>query len=162
MEPRGDPESRVAVFTVRSVAAGLTIGMLVAAWVGWLRGTAVGLAVLTGLAAGALAFAVYTALHDGRFDVMSNRRRLGVRALVGIVVLTPMFFVDDVIELQLSQADEAALGLLIGLTGLAAFALGAIVATLDHLDGDDAVDPDPRLYRVTPPPGDESHAAGDG
>ena len=159
MEAREDPASRVAVFTVRSVAIGLTSGVLVAAWVGWLRGTAVGLAVLTGLAAGALAFAVYTALHDGRFDVMSNRRRLGVRALVGIVVLTPMFFVDDVIELQLSQADEAALGLLIGLTGLAAFALGAIAATLDHLDGDDTVDPDPRLHRVTPPPSHRRHGA---
>ena len=162
MEPRGDFESRVAVFTVRSVAVGFAIGVLVAAWVGWLRGTAVGLAVLTGLAAGALALAVYVSLHDGRFDVMSNRRRLGVRALVGIVVLTPMLFVDDVIELQLSEADQATLSLLFGLTGLAAFALGAIVATLNHLDGDDAVDPDPRLHRLTPPPGDRRPGAREG
>ena len=59
---------------------------------------------------------------------------------------------DDIVELQLSRADEAALTLLFGLTGFAAYTLGAITATLDHLDGDDAADP--RLHQVTPRPGE--------
>ena len=91
---------------------------------------------LNGLAAGALALALSIVLRDGRFDVMNTRRRPAVWALAWIVIVRPWFFVDDIIELSLSRADEAALALLFGLTGFAAYALACITAMLDHLAGD--------------------------
>ena len=143
---------RVRVFTKRSAGIGVGTGALVAAAFGQLAGASWGLAVMNGLAAGALALAVSIVLRDGRFDFMNTRRRVGVWLLSWIVIATPWFFVDDIVELQLSRADEAALTLLFGLTGFAAYTLGAITATLDHLDGDDAADP--RLHQVTPRPGE--------
>ena len=142
---------RVQVFTKRSAGIGVATGALVAAGFGQLAGASWGLAALNGLAAGALALAVAIVLRDGRFDFMNTRRRRGLWVFAWIVIATPWFLVDDVIELQLSRVDEAALTLLFGLTGFAAYALGAITATLDHLDGDEA-SADPRLHRVTPSP----------
>lgn len=89
---------RVAVFTARSVGIGVAAGMLVAVALGQLVGSAWGLAVLTGLAAGALALAVAVGVRDGRFDFLganANQRRLGVWTLAYLVMVTPMFFVDD-------------------------------------------------------------------
>lgn len=88
---------RVAVFTARSVGIGVAAGMLVAVALGQLVGSAWGLAVLTGLAAGALALAVAVGVRDGRFDFLganANQRRLGVWTLAYLVMVTPMFFVD--------------------------------------------------------------------
>ena len=55
-------------------------------------------------------------------------------------------------RVQAGEDRVAALALLFGLTGFAAYALACITAMLDHLAGDDAADP--RLYPVTPPPGE--------
>ena len=143
---------RVRVFTKRSAGIGIATGALVAAGFGQLMGASWGLAVLNGLAAGALALALSIVLRDGRFDFGNTRRRPGVWVLAWIVIATPWFLVDNFIEPGLSRTDEFALTLLFGLTGFAAYALGAITATLDHLDGDDAADP--RLHRLTMPPGE--------
>ena len=137
---------RVAVFTTRSAGIGMATGVIVAAVVGLLLGAAWGLAVLNGLAAGALGLTISVVLRDGRFDMMDTRRRAGVWALAYAVMVGPMFFVDDVIDLGLNQADEGALTLLFGLTAFAAYAVGGMAATLAHLDGDDAGS-DPHPYR---------------
>ena len=142
---------KVAVFTARSVAVGVAAGVLVAVWVGWLRGADAVLAVLNGLAGGALALAVFNYMEDGRFALQA--RRLGVRTLTASVIVAPMIFVDNVIGNELSRANGSSLSLLFVLTGFAAYNLGGILATLDHLDGNDSSDDsaDPRLHRVTPP-----------
>ena len=152
---------RVPVFTARSVGIGVAAGTLVAVALGQLVGSAWGLAVLTGLAAGALALAVAVGLRDGRFDFLgatSNQRRLGVWMLAYLVIVAPMFFVDDAIGIGLlRREDELALGFLFGFTGFAAYAFGGIMGTLNHLDGDDGADP--RLHRVTPPPDERGSAS---
>ena len=140
---------RIAVFTARSVGVGVAAGVLVAVLVGWLRGAAVGLAVLNGLAGGALALAVFTCMRDGRFDFVA-RRRLGVKTLAAAVMVAPMLFVDNVIGNELTWANRTSLSLLFSLTGFAAYALGGIMATLNRLDGEDDA-ADPRLHLLTPP-----------
>ena len=74
--------------------------------------------------------------------------------LFASVVVAPMIFVENVIGNELSKANGASLSLLFMLTAFAAYNLGGVLATLDHLDGDDSSDDsaDPRLHRVTPPP----------
>ena len=152
---------RVAVFTARSVGIGVAVGMLVAVAMGQLVGSAWGLAVLTGLAGGALTFAVAVGARDGRFDFLvanAKQRRLGVWTLAYIVMVTPMFFVDDAIGIGLLRSeDRLALSLLFGFTGFASYFFGAIMATLNRLDGDDAADP--RLHRVVPPPDERGTAS---
>ena len=80
---------RVRVFTKRSTGIGVGTGALVAAAFGQLAGASWGLAVMNGLAAGALALAVSIVLRDGRFDFMNTRRRVGVWLLSWIVIATP-------------------------------------------------------------------------
>ena len=140
---------RIAVFTAQSVGVGVAAGVLVAVWDGWHHGAAVGLAVLNGLAGGTLALAVFTCLSDGRF-AFSARRRLDVKMLAAAVIVVPMLFVDNLIGNELSWANRASLSLLFALTGFAAYALGGIMATLNHLDPEDHA-ADPRLHRLTPP-----------
>ena len=142
------------VFTARSTGIGVATGVLVAAALGQLAGAAWGLAVMNGLAVGALALALSTVVRDGRFGMMDNSRRPGVWLLAWAVMSTPMFFVDNVIEIELKRADAAALHLLFGLTGFAAYSLGGIMATLNHFDSGRNATADPRLHRVTPPPGE--------
>ena len=144
---------RVQVFTKRSAGIGVATGAVVAAGFGQLAGASWGLAALNGLAAGALALSLSIVLRDGRFDMMNTRRRHGVWLLAWTVIAVPWLFADNFIEPTLSRIDEFALTLLVGLTGFAAFALGAIAATLEHLDGDDAA-ADPRPHQVTPAPGE--------
>ena len=144
-----------SVFPARSVSVGIATGTIVAAALGRLVVAPWGLAVLTGFAAGACALAVPITMRDGRFDVLGTsvtRRHLGIRLLAHGVLLLPMFFIDEVIAL--SRPVGLALALLLGLTGTAAYILGGIMATLNHLEGDDVED-DPRLHRVTPSRGDE-------
>ena len=91
------------------------------------------------------------------FCVLDNRRRPGVWALAWIVMMGPMFFVDIATGIEFQKLHQASFAVksLFGLTGFAAYALGGIMATLNQLDGDDT---DPRLHRVTPPPGEQRSA----
>ena len=147
---------KIQVFTARSVVIGIGMGVLVSAALGFV-GVSWGLAILDGLATGALALAVSTSWRDDRFaftGAAANQRRPGVWMLAYVVMVGPMFFVDNAIGNELtSRADELALSLLFGLTVPTAYALGGIMATLERLDGDDAA-VDPRLHRVTPSPGE--------
>ncbi|MXZ70754.1 MAG: hypothetical protein F4Z04_04490 [Acidobacteria bacterium] len=144
---------RFRVFTARSVAVGVAAGALIAAWIGWGRGADMVLAALNGLAGGVLALAVFTYMQDGRFE-LQPWRRLGVRALLAAIIVSPMIYLDDVMGNELPQATGSSLSMLFMLTGLAAYFLGGILTTLDHLDGDDGRNPSegPRLHRVPPPP----------
>lgn len=127
--------------------------MLVTTAAGLLIGVSWGLAIPTGLSAGALALAVSIGMRDGRFDCMGRRttqRWLGVWVLAWIVMSTPTFLLGNFFEVRLNREDDLVLKLLLLGTGMAAYALGWIMATLNHLYGDDTADP--RLHRVTPPP----------
>ena len=151
---------RDTVFTARSVSIGVATGVLVATASGLLIGVSWGLAMLTGLPAGALALAVSIGMRDGRFDswgAATTRRRFGVWMLAWLVVSTPSFLVGDFFETRLNRDDELVLKVLLLTTGMAAYVLGGIVATLNHLDRDDAADP--RLNRVTPPAGERGDAS---
>ena len=71
----------VTVFTARSCGIGVTTGVLVAVVSGQLIGVSWGLAILTGMSAGALALAVSIGARDGRFYHLgadTTRRRLGI------------------------------------------------------------------------------------
>ena len=127
--------------------------MLVAIALEQLLGAPWGLAILNGLAAGALALALSCGvLGDGWFfDTTDNQRRPGTWALAYAVMIAPPLFVHNYIELR--PTDEVAVSLLFMLTGFASCTLGDIMATLVYLDGDAAA-ADPRLHRVTPPPGE--------
>lgn len=144
------------MFTARSVVISVASGLLAWAALGPLVGASRGLAILNGLAAGALALAASLSLRDGRFAFMSaqaSQRRLGVWVLAWVAMTSPMFFVRSAIGNEFSdRADLLAISLLFGFTGFASYAFGGIMATLEHLDGDDAADP--RLHRMTPPPGE--------
>lgn len=150
---------RVAAFTVRSVVIGVSVGVLVAAALGPLFGVSWGLATLTGLSAGALALASYLCLSDGKFAFLFQRqqRRIGVWMLAWVVMSTPAFLVGNFFEVRLDRDDDLVLKLLLLTTGFAAYLLGGIMATLYHLDRDDPADP--RLHRVTPPPGERRDAS---
>ena len=145
---------RVAIFTTRSPGIGMATGVVVAAVVGPFLGAAWGLAVLNGLAAGALVLAFSVALRDARFvdllfrPIGMGKLQVGVWALTCTVILFPMFFVDDFVDdiIDLGSADKRALTLLFPLTAFAAFTIGGMAASLAHLDGDDAGS-DPHPYR---------------
>jgi type IV secretory pathway TrbD component len=147
------PMTPLRVFTARSTGIGIATGVLVAIALGQLLDAARGLAILNGLAAGALAQAL--SIGDLRggwwFDTTGNRRRPGVRALAYAVMMAPTLFVHRYIEL--APADEVAVSVLFLLIGFASCILGGMMATLAYLDRD-AVAADLRLHRVTPPPGE--------
>jgi hypothetical protein len=147
----GGPMPPVRAFTARSTGIGIATGVLVATALAQLLGAAWGLAILNGLAAGALymTFSI-SGLRGGWFETTDNRRRPGIRALAYAVVMAPALLVHHYVELR--SADEVAVSLLFMLTGFAAYTLGGIMATLVYLDGDAAA-ADLRLYRVTPQPG---------
>ena len=140
----------VAVFTARSTGLAVAIGVLVPVTFALLFGVPWGLAILTGLPAGALALTF--SLWEEPFDTLGAkepRRRRAVRILALTVLFGPAVFLDDVIELK--RGSEFALGALVLLTAFAAYVLGAVMATLDRPDDHDTADP--RLHLVTPPPG---------
>ena len=147
---------RVAVFTARSTGIGIATGVLVTAVFGQFVGASWGLAILAGLPAGALALAGSIIVRNGNFDLGAGyQRRPGVWLLAWLVMLSPTFGI--VIETELSPVNEFAFKVLILATGMAAYALGGVMATLNHLDGDDEIDP--RLHRVTPPPDENRDAS---
>ena len=151
---------RVAVFTARSVVIGGAVGGLAATTMRLLVGVSWGLAILTGLSTGALALAVSIGMRDGRFDCVGARttqRWFGVWLLAWTVMFAPASMVGDFFEVELNRGDDLVLKLLLLSTGMAAYAFGGIMATLNHLDGDDTADP--RLHRVTPPPSERGSAS---
>ena len=147
------------VFTPRSTGIGVASGVLVAGVFGQLVGAAWGLAILNGLAAGALALAHSICWRDGSTAFLlekAARRRRGVCMLALAVTVGPMFFVSAAADIGIAlsnRGDERALIWLFGFTAAAAYTLGVIMATLSHLDGNDST-ADPRLHRFTLPPGD--------
>ena len=143
------PMTPSRVFTAWSTGIGIATGVLVAIALGQLLDAAWGLAILNGLAAGALSQAHATGLRDGWFDTTDNRRRPGIWALAYGIMMAPALFVHHYIELP--PADEIAVSLLFVLAGFASYVLGGIMATLAYLDRAAAA-ADPRLHRVTPPP----------
>ena len=146
------PMNALRVFTARSTGIGMATGVLVGIAFGQLLGAAWGLAVLNGLAAGALALALsIDELRGGWWDTTHDRRRPGIRALAYAVMLAPALFAHRYIAFR--PADEVAVSLLFMLTGFAAYTLGGIMATLVYLDDEPAA-ADPRLRRFTPPPGE--------
>ena len=153
--PPGEPGPMppLRVFTARSAGIGSATGVLVALALEQLVGTAWGLAILNGLATGALVLAVSSGVLGGGwfFDTTGNQRRPGIWALAYAVMIAPTLFVHNYVELR--PADEVAVSLLFMLTGFASYTIGGIMATLVYLDGDAAAT-DPRLHRVTPPPGE--------
>ena len=107
---------------------------------------------MNGLAAGTLALALSSGVLGGGwwFDTTDNQRRPGIWALAYAVMIAPTLFVHHYIELR--PGDEVAVSLLFMLTGFASYTLGGIMATLVYRDPTPAP-ADPRLHRVTPPPG---------
>ena len=149
---------RVAVFTARSTGIGIATGVLVTAVFGQFVGASWGLAILAGLPAGALALAGSIILRNGNFDLGSGyQRRPGVWLLAWLVMSLPASLVGIVIETELSPVNEFTFKVLMLATGMAVYALGGVMATLNHLDGDDEIDP--RLHRVTPPPDENRDAS---
>ena len=94
-----------------------------------------------------------------KFDlVVGFQRRPGVWLLTWFVIFLPAFFLmGNVIETELSPSDRLAFMVVLLTTGVAAYALGGVMTTLKQLDADDAVDP--RLDRVTRPPGEVEGAS---
>ena len=125
------------VITTKSVTVGVATGALVAVAVGQLIGAPWMLAGLNGLAAGALALASYIIVGDGRFGVMNVRRRPGLRTFAYAVMLLPAFMAGSVMEIELARAEGLALAMLFLLTAFAAYALGGILSTLEHLEDAD-------------------------
>ena len=77
--------------------------------------------------------------------------------LAWIVIVAPASLVENfVLPNPDSPDNEFALKVPLLTSGLAAYALGGIMATLNHLDGDASANP--RLHRVTPPPSDRRDA----
>ncbi len=139
---------------------GVVVGVLVATAAGLLIGVSWGLAILTGLPAGALALAFSIGMRDGRFDRLGAKTtatRPGVWMLTWLIMSTPAFLVGAFFETRLNREDDLVLKVLLLATASAAYALGGIMATLNHLDGDDAADP--RRHRVTPPAGERGSAS---
>lgn len=109
------------------------------------------------MSVGALALAVSIGTRDGRFYHLgadTTRRRLGIWMLAWTVMSTPAFLVGNFFEIRLNRDDDLVLSVLLLSTGLAAYTLGGIMATLDHLEGNDTADP--RLHRVTSPPSERA------
>ena len=151
-------ETRVAVVSVRSVAIGVAAWMSVTAVLGLVVAAPWGLATLTGFAAGAFALALPVTLRDGRFDVLGTlaiQRRRGIWLLAYSIMIVPMIFINEAIVL--TRPAGLSLALLLSLTGLAAYTLGGIMATLNHLEDDDVEDH--RLHSMTPARGDEHSAS---
>ena len=149
--------STLRVFTPRSIGIGIVGGVLVAGAFGQFFSTAWGLAILNGLAGGALALAGSVCMRHGKFAFLAEKahqRQFGVGMLSYAAIVPPVFFVDAAVGIDLlNREDSLALSLLFGSTGFAAYNLGGIMMTLAHLDGDAAA-ADPCLHRVTPPPGE--------
>lgn len=156
LDHQGGLVPAVRLLTPRAIGIGVGSGVLVAVAFGQIYGVAWGLAVLDGLAAGALALATSICLRDGRFAGLMETGRHGRRD-VGIVVActiaAPALFVEDALGIELlDRGDGSALSLLFACTGSAACVLSGILATWAPPDGNVGT-AGPRLRRVVPPYG---------
>ena len=151
--------STLRVFTPRSTGIAVASGVLVAGVFGQLVGAAWGLAILNGLAVGALALAHSICWRDGSTAFLleeAARRSRGVWMLALAIIGGPMLFVSPAVDIDigialLNPGDQRALSWLFGFTGGAAYALGVTMVTLAYLDDDEAA-ADPHLHRVATPP----------
>ena len=155
-EHRGGLAPAVRLLTPRSIGIGVGSGVLVAVACGQFYGVAWGLAVLNGLAAGALALATSICLRDGRFAAVmetGRHRRRDVGIVAACTIAAPAIFVEDALGIELlDRGDGSALGLLFACTGSAACALSGIMATWAPSDGSVGA-AGPHLHRVVPPHG---------
>ena len=154
-EHRGGLVPAVRLLTPRSIGIGVGSGVLVAVACRELSSVAWGLAVLNGLAAGALALATSICLRDGRFAVLmeTGRHRRDVGIVAACTIAAPALFVEDALGIELlDRGDGSALSLLFACTGSAACTLSGIMATWAPPGGSVGA-ADPRLQRVIPPYG---------
>ena len=121
------------VFTGRAVALGVATGAVVSVMLG-VFGIDWVLACMTGLAAGAFALALCTAL-DPRFDMTSRQR--GPWVVAFIVILTPALNLGSALRHSPDAVHPFVVGVLLLLTGFAAYGLGVIVGALNQIEGDD-------------------------
>ena len=132
------------VFTQRSSAIAIAIGVLVAVTLGQF-GAPWGLAAITGLPAGATVLAASFGVRNRMFRVRPRPWEpapwMGAFLVGQTVVLVPAFLASQFIELN--WASKAALDLLFMLTGLAAAAFGYIVRMMEQLDMNDHPRDDP-------------------
>ena len=153
-EHRGGLVPAVRLLTPRSIGIGVGSGVLVAVACRELSSVAWGLAVLNGLAAGALALATSICLRDGRFAAVAEtgrHRRLDVGIVAACTIAAPTIFVEDVLGIELlDRGGGSALGLLFACTGSAVCTLSGIMATWAPPDGSVGA-AGPRLHRVVPP-----------
>ena len=131
------------VFTRRSSVAALATGVLVAVALGQVFGASWGLAAITGLPAGAAVLGVSFAARNGLFR--TRPRPWGPVPWVGawfvgyFVAMLPAFTLGAFLELN--WGTEAAIKLLLLLSGLSALMFGYIVRMLEPLDtSEDASD----------------------
>ena len=153
-EHQGGLVPTVRLLTPRSIGIGVGSGVLVAVAFGQIYSVSWGLAVLNGLAAGALALATSICLRDGRFaGLMETGRRREVGIVAACTIAAPALFVEDALGIELlSRGDRSALSLLFACTGSAACTLSGIMATWAPPDGSVGA-AGPRLHRVVPPYG---------
>ena len=128
------------VFTARATAIGIVTGTLVAVLFGPLIGAPWGLAVLNGVAIGALILLVNCAARLGLFrpklrdpaTMLRWRPRQGVLMVGWVFLWVPALFVQYAVEFDL--ASEAALTSLFFATGFGAYLTGAVGEKLERLD----------------------------
>ena len=156
LEHEGGSVPAVRLLTPRSIGIGVGSGVLVAVAFGGIYGVAWGLAVLDGLAAGALALATSICLRDGRFAGLMETgrdRRRDVGIVLACAVAAPAIFIEDALGIELlDRGYGSALSLLFACTGSAACTLSGILATWAPPDGSVGA-AGPRLHRVVPPYG---------
>jgi len=141
----------VRLLTPRSIGIGVGSGVLVAVAFGQIYGVAWGLAVLSGLAAGALALATSIWLRDGRFAALAETgRHRDVGIVAACTIAAPAIFVEDALGIELlDRGVGSALSLLFACTGSAACTLSGIMATWAPPDGSVGA-ADPRPHRAVP------------
>ena len=161
LEHQGGSVPAVRLLTPRSIGIGVGSGFLVAVGYGQFYGVALGLAVLDGLAAGALALATSICLRDGRFAGLMETgrdRRRDVGVVLACAVVAPAIFIEDALGIELlDRGYGSALSLLFACTGSAACTLSGIMSIWAPSDGNVGA-AGPRLHRVVPPYG--GHGAG--
>ena len=155
LEHQGGLVPAVRLLTPRSIGIGVGSGVLVAVAFGQIYGVAWGLAVLDGLAAGALALATSICLRDGRFAGLmeTGRHRRDVGVVLACAIVAPAVFIEDALGIELlDRGYGSALSLLVACTASAACTLSGIMATWASPDGNVGA-AGPRLHRVVPPYG---------